>query len=194
MPDLVVALVLSSLFSALLWAIELQHRSKAQFRRCINGAAGLYFLILLTGSTATTLFAAATTASLFAENAAAEAQQPIKKLVLNLPWFWYAFLGVFGFSVLLKNMNVTFFRQGVLSINDWISKALERAVASAVKAQATANFHTAERMAGKLRALPEADLNAHVLNALGMARLKQLEKEARTTGADVALTKALALA
>jgi hypothetical protein len=120
--------------------------------------------------------------------------QATKPLVLRFPWFWYAFLGVFGFEALLQNINVTFFGQGVLAISDWINKARDGAVAAAIESQTNTADQGVRSVVNKLKGLPEADLNAYVLNALGKDRLNELQAAAQATGADTCLTKALALA
>lgn len=120
--------------------------------------------------------------------------QAAQSLVLRIPWFWYAFLGVFAFEALLQNINLTLFSRGVLSINDWISKARENAVADAIEAQTNADVQRTQSLAGKLRTVATPELNAHVLHNLGALRLHELEATARSAGADDRLVKALALA
>ncbi len=51
----------------------------------------------------------------------------------------------------------------VLTINDWIVKARDNAVAAAIKAQADAEHERAQLLAQRLRAIPEDELNAHIL-------------------------------
>ena len=109
-------------------------------------------------------------------------------------WFWYAFIGVFGFEILLKNINLTFANVGVLSINDWISKALDNAEASAIEAQTNLDTEQAQTYANVLKSLSDSELNAQVLNSLGSDRLTELENNAQNSSADPNLTKALALA
>jgi hypothetical protein len=77
----------------------------------------LYLLILLVGNIATTLLAVKLTQDFFSH--------------LSGPnWFWISFLGVFGFEAIIKNINITIFKTGVLTINDWIERALDTAVNS----------------------------------------------------------------
>jgi hypothetical protein len=218
--DLLIAIALAAGFSLLIGAIELVYRSKAKFIACLNGSSCLYVLVLLIGNIATTLFAAATLGGIVPETpanaGASEAKDEsgklkegsglttpsdpagqraaVRSLLERFPWFWYAFLGVFGFEVLLQNMNLTFFGKGMLSINDWISKARDNAVALAVENQAQAVNRESQSLAARLRQKPPADLNAQVVNCLGAARLTELVNTAKATGADESLVKALALA
>lgn len=195
MSDLAIAIAFAVALSLLIGVIELSYRSNAGLGACRSSAAVLYILILVIGNTATTLLAAATTGGGFVSTtAAAGAPSQSAPLVLPFRWFWYAFLGVFGFEALLQNMNLTFFGKGVLSISDWIGKARDNAVASAVVAQTRETYSRAHQLADKLKALPVKELNAHVLNALGAARLKELEEDAAANKADATLIKALALA
>ena len=188
MDDLGKAIALSFALSVLICCIELIYRSKtAALGALWSGSALLYLLVVVIGNTATTFIAAAGGDTLIPGGL-------VKDGKLALAWFWYAFMGVFGFEVLLQNINVTFADKGVLSINDWISKARASAVASAIKYQAGATVQKAEEMANTLRALPVAELNARVLDAMGQARLLELDNTAAATGADSRLTKALSLA
>src|SRR6266545_2847916 len=109
-------------------------------------------------------------------------------------WIWAAFLGVFGFQGILTRINVTVFGKGVLTIEDWIAKAEETAVARANEIYTDARFAQAQKTAGKLASLPEADLNAHVTTHLGIAVIAELEKAAKDAKANAALLKAQALA
>lgn len=120
--------------------------------------------------------------------------QGTEPLRLRFPGFWYAFLGVFGFKVLLQNINVTFFGKGVLSINDWIYKARDNAVASAIESQTNADSLRSQKLANRLKELSDDTLRAHVINALGTIRLQELEATAQSAGADARLTMALVLA
>ena len=120
-----------------------------------------------------------------------------KGLGAKLPgpvWMWAAFLGVFGFQVILTRINVTVFGQGVLTIEDWIAKAEETAVARANEIFTDAKFSEAQENAAKLAKLQMADLNAHVTTHLGAEIIAELEAAAKQTDANPALLKAQALA
>jgi len=104
---------------------------------------------------------------------------------------------VFGFEALLQRINVTFANQGVLTINDWISKARDGAVASAVESQVEAQTMREQQLAERLvqsHAISDADLNTYVENWLGAGRVAELDRAAAACGANPRLMKALALA
>jgi hypothetical protein len=183
MSDLGLAVLSAAIFSLLICLIEIKFLSKAWFKACITASAFFYLLILLVGNAATTLLAAATIS----------AKSPAP-LALGFKWFWYAFIGVFAFEALLQNINLTFVGKGVLSINDWISKARDNAVASAIDSQTNAGLKRAQQTANKLKLLSEQELNTHVLTALSADRLKELQNSAQTQNADVRLLLALSLA
>lgn len=218
MVDLLIAEAFAFLFSGLLAFIELLFRSKTTLRSCLTGTAFLYFIILLIGNTATTIFAAAILSSYFVDVPAAittpapqdsaktdgkpksaegspKSSDPAsvpKPVHMPFPWFWYAFVGIFGFEALLKNMNVTFVGQGVLSINDWISKARDLAVAAAIEEQA----QYAVELGIQLDActLTDAQLDTLILNALGAPRLAAVIAAATAAAVNVRLAKCLAFA
>lgn len=222
--DIGIGVGVAVLFSTLISFIEVMNRSKSNWKACLTGSFFLYWLILGTGNTATTLLAvspverwfssstgdagsdASTPATSPSPNPApkpssTESPTPTPSSPPSEPpepsgaiWFWYAFIGVFGFEILLKNTNLTFANRGVLSINDWISKALDNAAASAIESQTNSDTQQAQMLANKLKLLPNLELNAHVLSFLGADRLKQLEDTAQLNNADSNLTKALALA
>lgn len=98
-------------------------------------------------------------------------------------WFWFAFVGVFGFEVLLQNINLTFADKGVLTISDWINEARDPAVAAAVRAQATWESNRGQALAARLKTLPEAELNAHLLSVVSAAALKKRQDDAQASRA-----------
>jgi len=59
----------------------------------------------------------------------------VTKMDPNLKPFYSifaAFIGVFAFETILKNINVTVLDKGVLTIQVWIDKALTAAAAAAI--------------------------------------------------------------
>ncbi len=210
MSDILIAVALAAVFSILIGIIELQYISKSGFRPCLTGNSATYFTILLLGNIATTLTAGATSknivepASAFESSIKQDSPSTAKTKDINetkhwppeqieFAWFWFAFIGVFGFEALLQKINLTFDGKGVLTINDWIVKARNNAVASAIKAQADAEHERAQLLAQRLRTIPEDELNAHILTLLGKSPL-ELDNAARAAAANPILYKALALA
>jgi hypothetical protein len=210
MGDIQAAVGLASIFGILIGFIELSYRTKAGFGSCVTSSTAVYIVILLIGNTATTLIAAGLAPKSFVMPASsiaetAQAKSPPSEVFEsgrfsadsrenhNLAWFWYAFLSVFGFEVLLQNISLTFAGKGVLSINDWITKARDSAEAAAIKAETESTHNQALNLAQKLKNLPEDQLNAYVLNMLDKS-VTELDEAARQANADARLYKALALA
>jgi hypothetical protein len=213
--DIAIGVGVAVIFSTLISFIEVMNRSKSDLKACLTGAFFIYWLILGAGNTATTLLAVSPVERWFSnsngdvgsdatstpEISPSSNPTPTPSSTPSEPpklsgtiWFWYAFIGVFGFEILLKNINLTFANIGVLSINDWISKALDSAAASAIESQTSSDTQQAQKLANELKLLTDSDLNAQVLNSLGADRLKELQDTAQLNGADPRLTKALALA
>ena len=169
--DLSIAILLAIALSLLIAIIEIKLNSDADLLTCVSGFFLIYFLILGFGNSLTTLIASTSlTDYLPVENGGiadganslvspggAESltnTNPAEKSALILPgprWLWYAFVGVFGFEVILKNMNLTLFGKGVLTINDWIQKARDVTVAGAIKSQTTKNVAHLNNLANTLR-------------------------------------------
>lgn len=181
MADAEIAAVIALPLSALIVAIEITRAASSSLFRILRSPTLLYFLIVAVGNIFTTFLAAATVSQQIPAGTAP-------------PWFWYAFLGVFGFEAILKNVNLTFAGIGVLSINDWITKAKDAATADVIEADVWLKEQQAMTLAARLKVLPEKDLNTHVLNILGSGQVQWLEAEAAQAKADPQLIKALALA
>ena len=222
--DIIFAVSLSIILSALIGLIEVKNSSKSKLGSCLNSAFLIYLLVLGAANTATTVFAFSTvngslnvskgnTTSISKPLKSSPVMDSISTLgtinnnsanpalisgVSPSPfhpvWFWSAFIGVFGFEILLKNINITFADKGVLSINDWISKAREMAVGSAIDLQAHSEIKRSRILSNKLRNLDPAELTTHFLNLLGSEYLHELQTTAAQDGADLHLLKALALA
>jgi hypothetical protein len=97
--------------------IRLLKEDDAKLPYLFNVRVLLYVLILLVGNIATTLMAVKLTEKYLTDQS-------------GPAWFWVSFLGVFGFEAIVKNINITMFKTGVLTINDWIDKAMGSAVES----------------------------------------------------------------
>ncbi len=205
--DVLIAIVLAVAFSLLISVIEVAYQSKARSVRLCCGSMwySLYVLILILGNFATTLAAAAIMKPTILGRATAPATAPephsgapiAPPISAGLPWFWYAFVGVFAFEAVLQRVNVTFVDHGFLTISDWINKARDGAVASAIASQVDAQVKREQALASKLvqaQNLSDADLNTYVQNWLGPARVQELEQAAQANNANPRLAKAIALA
>jgi hypothetical protein len=181
MSDAEIAAIIALPLSSLIVAIQITQASNSSLQRAVRGSTLLYFLIVFVGNVFTTFLAAATTSQTIPMGVAPA-------------WFWYAFLGVFGFEAILKNLNLTFAEIGVLSINDWITKAKDAAVADVIEVDVMYKLQMANALAAKLKTLPVNELNAHVSHILGNGQVVALDAAAITESADPQLMKALALA
>lgn len=173
--DAIVAVVL---LAALLTAIEIPAKAKTSPRTCFNWGTLVYFLISAVGYTATTFLAAS----------AAGSRLP------GWPLFWHVFFGVFGFHILLRQTNVTIFDKGVLTIHEWVQKALDQAVALSIDRDLDRHQERAIRVAGELRDLPRTELNLYVEQYLGKGSAAELVQQAEGSQSDPAHYLALALA
>jgi hypothetical protein len=201
--ELLYACGLALAFTVVIAVIELVSKSKSRVPiGLVSSEFLVYLMILIVGNIATTMAASGVGVTLATAEAEpggadvepAESRIDSERSIPGPMWFWYAFVGVFGFEVVLQNLNITFASRGVLTISDWISKARDQAVAEAIKRQTDAIAATAQRLASRLQTLPAADLNAHVLQLLGAQRLQEIETAAQQSGANASLAKGLALA
>lgn len=179
MANFAFAVMMAIFLSCLIVCIEVAKAASAPLKTVLRGSTGIYLLLVIVGNITTTLLAASTT-------------NPAPNTIPD--WFWFAFLGVFGFEVILKNVNMTFYGNGFLTINDWITKARDIAVADVIEANVYQKEDNAQLLTQKLKLLPEQQLNAHIINILGTESLQSLEHEAAMGNADAQLVKALALA
>lgn len=174
------ALLLSLIFTSLICLIEIPSRSKASMRACLGWSFVVYVLIFIVGNATATLLAPPLV------------PQDLSAALAGWAPLFYAFSGVFAFQGILGNTNVTFFGQGVLTIEEWIAKARDNAVASAVKKQARLELHRAQQCAEDLRKnLSPADLNTYVARYMNPETVKKLETDAVNANADPGLYKAL---
>lgn len=214
MDDLTLAIILAAVLSFILALIEVQNESKAHLRAVLKSFLfWLYVLVLAIGNTASTLASASITSPYFAKIEGA-ADSPVRsnqmegadeqvdaeggenqrglQALLGVRWFWYVFIGVFGFQGLIKRINITFADAGVLSIHDWIEKAKNIAAADAIESRVRADEARAAGYADVLKQLPIHELRAYLL-ASGMDA-SGIEQRAADAGADIALTLALEFA
>ncbi len=178
------AIAIAIALSLVLAYIEIVSEAKKPFRSCIVAQSFFYALLLAFGNVVTTLLSATV----------------VSKLSVPLAPYYFlfaAFIGVFAFQSILKNMNVTILDKGVLTIQDWTDKAKAAAAAAAI-------LHDIERtdidrgnLAQKLAAVPDGKLNAFVASKLPAAAggniVPQLDAAALANSADPKLYKAYAL-
>ena len=172
------AVLAVAFLTLLLVFIEVPFQSKTRPTACLHWSTFLYFLISTIGYCAGTFLAA---------NVASP----------NLPGhplFWHVFFGVFGFHILLRQTNITIFDKGVLTIQDWIQKALDKAVSESLKTELSQDLQATISAARRLKELPEKELNLYVEQYLGAGKVATLEDGAASSGTDPGHYKAFALA
>ena len=127
---------------------------------------------------------------------AQESELEISSFIDSVPFkgFWYAVFGVFGFGFIIRKINLAFGENDIFTLNDWINKAQDNAEAAALEKKTDLEREKASNLAHKLKELPEAELNSHVMEILGSDMPQRLQDLATQANADPRLTKALALA
>jgi hypothetical protein len=179
------SIVLAIAVSFILAAIEINGEVRKTFRCCLIPQSFLYVFLLVFGNVVTTLLAAVL----------------VEKLSPSLSaWFWFfaVFFGVFAFEAILKNTNITLLDKGVLTIQDWIKKALTGAAAAAVAKDVQLNDRETGQLAAALAQVPESRLNAFAAIKLTTSSVTsivpQLDAAAAANNADPMLYKAYAIA
>lgn len=200
-------LLFSFIASVALGFIKVRYSSETTFRACFTNGFAFYLFVLAFGNIATTLLARASLSEFFSNSTQSisstnttkdEIDQKASDLstfpINEYDWFWSVFIGVFAFEAILQRINVTFQDQGVLTINEWISIAHDNAVGDAIKLQVDLDYQQTQKLAKKLKTLPEVELNTQVITQLGEEKLDELNKKANRHQCDSSLAKALALA
>ena len=183
MNDSIIAILVALALTALIVSIEVVSRSKASVRACFSAILLLYFAILAVGNSVTTLLASVIVAGRLPNSLAS--------------WFPFfcAFFGVFAFEGVLGNTNVTIFDRGVLTIQDWIAKARDPAVAKAISNNVRLNTNIANKAANQLRqSLQESELNTYIDQKFGPGTAAKLDADALKSASDRMLYKALEFA
>jgi len=167
--------------TALISLIEIPSKSKAGWRAsCGNGYFWMYFGILAIGNAVAGLLS-------FVFVSLPPSLNPFAP-------FLHAFVGVFAFQGIMSNTNLTFLDKGVLTIDDWISKARETAVAEATQRQVRAEQSARRRTAEILAKMDEEKLDVYIDNHLGREVFETIAAAARKHGDSAKLYKALEFA
>lgn len=169
--DFLWAIGLAIVWSLVVGFIEIQRRSKSQPRACFGAPSFVYWAVLSFGNVVTTLLASL----------------EVEKLPASLSPFFFLllpFFGIFAFEAILKNTNVTLFNKGVLTIQDWIDKALDTAAAAAIAQEETLKEDEKDKLIEKLMELDEQEINTRVLDRMGEGMVEKLNTAAKTSSAD----------
>ena len=94
------------------------------------------------------------------------------------------FFGVFAFEAILKNTNITMFDKGVLTIQNWIEKALSSAAAAAIDQEENFKQDEESLLVEKFMKLQETEINTRVLQKMGAGAVQKLEAAAKGSSAD----------
>jgi hypothetical protein len=157
--------------------IEIPAKAKTtRLRACLVGPSFFYWAVLSFGNTVTTLLASVA----------------VVKMLPSLSDYYFllsAFFGVFAFESVLKNTNITMFDKGVLTIQNWIDKALDAAAAATIDRQETMKHEEETRLVQQLRKKAETEINTRILNKMGDGKVEALDNAAQASGADRQLYK-----
>lgn len=187
------ALALAALFTALVVAIGLVSESGSRFRATLCVESGLYLAIYLVGNSFGTFLALFQAPDILSEILGNPGTPIAQASALN-NWgvpFLSAFLGVFAFQVVLSNTNITFFGKGVLTIDDWINKAKNAAVAKSADREDEYVVQEETELAEKLAQLDEQTLTTYLVNE--RADLDGIEQDGARYDIDLRLYKAQCL-
>lgn len=167
--------------SLLIALIEIPSKSKSQLRACMGSPSFFYWLVLSFGNVVTTLLA----------------WLAVVKIPASLMPFYpplAAFFGVFGFETVLKNTNITMFDRGVLTIQNWIEKGANAAVAAAIAKQEDINEQEQDVLIKQLMKLSETEINTRILTKTGdPTAVTNLNAAATASSADPKLYKVFQL-
>ena len=171
------ALLTAVLFTVIIVSVEMIGGSKVNFKYLFTVSFFLYLFLMTIGNLFSTLMATTLVKD--------------QEFFKDFAPYWAAFLGVFGFEIIIQKINLTFWDQGVLTISAWINKAKDSAIASAIKYAADKDFLIKKLTAERLATHPE--LKTHALQAFGQEDYEKLLSSAHATpGIDVHLYLALA--
>lgn len=165
------AIGIAVFLSLLLAFIEIANKSKAQLRACFGMFSFLYCFVLCVGNVVTTLLASLVAITL-------------PSSLSSYYSLFAAFFGVFGFEIILKNTNITMFDKGVLTIQNWIEKALSAAAGAAIDNQEDYKENEVSQLVKKLKKFEEKEINARILYKMGDGTVAKLEAAAKASSAD----------
>jgi len=170
--------------SAILASIEIVREAKKPLASCMIWQSLLYVVLLAFGNVITTLLAAVPAVKTGPAYA-------------HYHFLFAAFLGVFAFETILRNMNVTVLDKGVFTIQDWLDKAKVNAAAAAIANDVRRTALDHGNLANRLSQIEEQQLNAFLAAKMpladGTSIVAKLEAEAYANNANPRLYKAYAL-
>lgn len=181
MSDSNIAILLSSILSLLLAFIQITTDAKtSDVRGLLTLSFVFYALIVIFGNIITTLASASIIDNYFSVSYDSVGGNQI---ILSEPtWIWYSTFGVFGFEAIIQKINITFFDQGVLSINDWLTKAKKSATAATLDKIVNLEIQDAKKLAlGLIRTKDSASIHTFASIKLGTSEYQNLIKSIGNT-------------
>ncbi len=178
----VLALILAVLLTIILVAIEIPLMAKASLKASLSGPVLLYLGIFSLAHVFATIIAFV----VLNKDKLGPDLVPFRPLMA-------AIAGVFAFRAVLRNTNITLFQKNVLTIESWVDRARDLAVASAIAREAEINEEYLVAAARRMSEYDVQTLNAWISISLE-ADVKELEGAANKAKADVRYYKALVLA
>jgi hypothetical protein len=178
--NLLLAVAVAVAISLVLALVEIQNRSKSSLRASIGTAFFVYWIVLSFGNSVTTLLASV-------------AVSRMSPSLSSWYFLFCAFFGVFAFAAVLRNTNITMFDKGVLTIQDWIDKALNVAAGDAIARDQVLQLLDQQRLLGKMQNWDDAEINARILDKFGQGKVQELEAAAAASAANTKLYKIMQL-
>lgn len=169
--DFLWAISIAVIASVLLSIIQIPAQSKTSLRSCMVVQSLVYCIVLCFGNVVTTILASLA----------------VVRLSPSLSEYYYIFapfFGVFGFETILKNTNITMFDKGVLTIQDWIGRALNAAAGAAIEKEEDMRKTAENKIFAKVMNNSEEEINTLILNKLGAGVVEKLQAAASASGAN----------
>ena len=191
--DFISALLLSALFTIVLVGVTIMHETKARLSAFFCPQCFLFALVFLVGNSFGTFVALFQAPEILAGIAGdGNSETALAGMVgdFGVP-FVAAFIGVFAFQGVLGNTNITVFGKGVLTIEDWITKAKNAAIAKVVIKEDELLTNEEVVLYGELSNLGEQRLNTFLLSE--GADLPEIEAAVQKHRVDPLLFKSQAL-
>ncbi|MDE0471556.1 MAG: hypothetical protein OXH57_06415 [Ekhidna sp.] len=170
MNDVTSAIIASSILTIILAFIQISADSRStDVRGVLTLSFAFYILVMIIGNVITTLLSASIIDNYVIKK---DDNNEIKQLFFIGPiWIWYSFFGVFGFEVIIQKINITFFNQGVLCINDWLTKAKKAATAATLEKIVKLDFENTPKLAKQLVETKDTNaIHTFALTKLGSDR------------------------
>lgn len=167
------------LFTLMIALIDIQRKAKtSSFVSWFNFQCLIYALIFWLGNYVSSIFAIV------------NFRNEIKESNMLGFAFIAGFTGVFAFKGVLTNLNITFYKNGFLTIETWIEYALYNAVE---KTTSNDIDHSERKLSKLLSPLEESTLNALIAQYLGEEKVAELEDAARLSKSNTRQYKQFAL-